>query len=167
MTRAMSPPAVNGEHQTVQQAPQNKVKSSTVPQPTDSHRNQEVQINTWHGDARSSQRDVDIVEQPGGKRDMPVAPEIGDVGLKVGPIEIFWNANAKEPCGADGDIRVGGKVGIDLQAVSEKPQGKDGAMCDGDVRHVEMVGVCSEQIRNGELFGQTSENPGDAALPVE
>lgn len=83
-----------------------------------------------------------------------MAPEIGDVGIEVGPIEIFGDLDAKEPSRTDGDVGIGGKVGVNFDAIGKKPKRKRGALGLCDVVNVQVVGIGGEKIRDGEFFSQ-------------
>lgn len=115
----MAPPSVDGEHHAVENTPNNKVQAGAVPESADKHRNQEVHVDTRDGDPRATERDIHVVHQPGGKRDMPVSPEFRDVDLEIWPIEILRYLYAKQPRGTYGNIGIGRKIRIDFDAIGQ------------------------------------------------
>src|SRR5690349_16943963 len=138
--------AMNGERNAMPKSPEDKADPSTVPNSADQHGSDDVEIDATGRNARSAERNVDVVHQPGSERDVPVTPELRDVGLQVRPVKILRDRNAEEASGADRDVRVRRKVRVDFHAVGEEPQRKNGAVCEGDIGDVEMVGVRGHKI---------------------
>jgi len=55
---------------------------------------------------------------------MPTAPEFGDIGRHIGPVEIFGKAETEEQRQPDRHLRITGKVEVDLkgEGVGADPQ---------------------------------------------
>jgi len=53
---------------------------------------------------------------------MPVVPELGQVQLAVGAVEVFWQSHAHKPAQADGNIGIAGKIEEDLKTVGVQHQ---------------------------------------------
>src|SRR5215468_3583712 len=136
--------AMNGERDAVPKSPQDKVDASTVPDATDQHGGDDVEIDAAGRNARTAERNVDVVHQPGSERNVPVAPELRDVDLQIRPVKIFRDGNAEEARGADGDVGVGGKVRVDFHPVDDEPERKNGPVGDCDIGDVEVAGVRSQ-----------------------
>ena len=97
--------------------------------------------------AAAAERDVDVVAKPGRERDVPAAPEVGRAVRDVGMVEVDDQLEAEPARHAAGDVRVGGEVGVDLDAeredadpeqlerrilVPEDPAGDDGDVVGDD-----------------------------------
>ena len=67
-------------------------------------------------DTTAAQRDVDVVTEPGGQRDMPAAPELGNVAAEIGVGEVAAQADSEELGGTDGDIAVACEVAVNLES---------------------------------------------------
>jgi len=72
------------------------------------------------GCAVAAHRDVEVVLQPLGERDVPPLPEAAAVRGLVGGVEVCREAEAHEEGHAYGDVGVAGEIGIDLQGVDEQ-----------------------------------------------
>ena len=88
-----------------------------MPQTTQDHSDKEVQILPGFAFAIATQRDVEIIPQPGGKRDVPASPEIRDGTGCVGHIEVRSQFKAHQIGQTNGNIRVSTEVAVNLQAV--------------------------------------------------
>src|ERR1700675_2496335 len=105
----MTPPTMCGQHQAVEKTPNDKVQAGTVPETANKHGDQKIHVDARYLNARTSERNVDVVHQPGGKGDVPMTPKFSDISLKVWPVEIFRHFDAEQPRRAYGNIRIGGK----------------------------------------------------------
>jgi hypothetical protein len=77
-------PPLHEEIQPVQPAPQDEIPGRAVPQPTQQHRRQQIDI-TPHGPSPvAAKRDVDVVTQEAAQRDVPAVPEVADVRRLIG-----------------------------------------------------------------------------------
>ena len=65
--------------------------------------------------AAAAQWYVQIVAEPGSKRDVPPAPEFGYIACNVRHVEVFHQIDAEQPRCSDGYVRVTGKVAVDLE----------------------------------------------------
>ena len=74
----------------------------------------------------AAQGDVHIIPEPGGQRDVPPAPEIGNGYRQIGLVEVLQEVEAKHPPQADGHIAVAGEIEIDLQSVGYRSQPSHG-----------------------------------------
>ena len=59
-----------------------------MPQPTEKHRHQEVDIGAYRSLSISPQRYVEIVSKPGGEGDVPATPELRDIPRLVRRIKV-------------------------------------------------------------------------------
>ena len=80
----------------------------------------EVQVGPPRARAVPAQRQVQVVPEPAGERDVPAPPELGDRPRDVRVVEVLQEVEAEHPCQADGHVRVAGEVEVDLQACSRR-----------------------------------------------
>ena len=66
-------------------------------------------------DARTTERNVEVVAEPRRKRDVPAPPKLRDVAREVRRLEVRHELDAKEFGGADGDVAVSGEIPVDLK----------------------------------------------------
>jgi len=112
------PELVQGQRYAVQRSPKDEAHGRPVPQTAEQHGDEQVEIGADTPLAVAAQRDIEIIAQPRGERDVPPAPEFGDRGRFVGGVEVLRKAEAQQQGDADGHIRVTREVAIDLQGVA-------------------------------------------------
>ena len=59
--------------------------------------------------------DVQVIAEPRGQGNVPSPPEFRDVTGEIGRFEIRHQADAKEPCGPNGDVGVPTEISINLE----------------------------------------------------
>ena len=94
-------------------SPKNEVEARAVPQSAEEHRDDEVHVLAALAFAVASERDVDVVANPCGERDVPTTPEVGDTRTAVRGVEV-----AQQQCDADGHVAVAAEIAIDLHGVA-------------------------------------------------
>src|SRR5437667_1458957 len=104
--------------QAVQRTPDDKRPGRAVPQPADQKRQDQVSIKIDAPFSNSAYRDEDVIEQPVGKGNVPAAPEVAQRRGPVRRVEICGQLEAQQQSRSDRDIRVTGKVAVDLQSVT-------------------------------------------------
>src|SRR6185312_12634376 len=109
--------AQDGESHAMQQSPDRERPGRAVPQTAQRERDHEVKIRPPAG-TLARQREVEIIAQPVGQRDVPAPPEIGDVFSTVGMIEIDGQLNAEQQGRAYRDIGVAGEIVVKLPRVA-------------------------------------------------
>ena len=107
----------------VVQSPEHVGPSGTVPEPAEKEGDKGVQDLAGTGAAVATERDIDVVTQPGHQRDMPAAPEITDGGGEIGCAEVLHQLDAEETGTADSNVGVAREVAVDLDA---EEHGTDG-----------------------------------------
>lgn len=103
------------EVHSVEETPGDECPSGPVPQPAQQHRDEQVQIGSRSATAVATERNVEVITEPGGQGDVPASPELGDVAGEIGLVEILGQLNAQQAADPPGDIGVAGEVAIDLQ----------------------------------------------------
>ncbi len=108
-----------------------------------------------------AQRDIQIVAEPGGQRDVPPAPEFLNCGSGIRILKVFLKVKPEHPAHADRHIAVAGKIKIDLQCIAEHahPGGKHADLPRQGKHHVT---IHSHGVGNQQLFGQAANKTPDA-----
>ena len=70
--------------------------------------------------AVATERDVEVVAQPGGKGDVPATPEVGETNRRVGEAEVVRHRKTQTQRRPDRRGRVAGEVAKDLSAEGER-----------------------------------------------
>src|SRR5205085_1217613 len=95
----------------------------TVPQTADAESHQNIDGPFRERDAAATHGEIDIVSKPGGKGDVPSAPEFRDTASMVGGIKILHQFKAHQASRADGNVRVSREITVDLVG---KKNGREG-----------------------------------------
>ena len=111
-------PFVHGQGDPVPSSPQNESPCGAVPESSEQHGDNQVDVGSYVAFAVSSKRNVEVVFQPAGEGDVPAAPEFGDGRRFIGGVEVFVEMEAEQQSDTDGHIGVAGEVAIDLQGVA-------------------------------------------------
>src|SRR5688572_2340148 len=96
-----------------------------MPEAAQQHSNQKVRVSAGFAAATAPQADVEVIAQPGGKTDVPPLPEFAQAGSGVRQGKIDHEVEAKEPGGAPRDVRVTGKIAINLQGERHRSEHDD------------------------------------------
>ena len=118
--------------------------------------------------AVASERDVEVVLQPLGERNMPAFPELARVARLVRRVEILRQIEAHQHSDARGDISVAGEVRIDLQGVAEQRRKILKTSVKQRILEDAVAEIHSEVVAEYQLLGETVQNPEhrDAELPA-
>ncbi len=154
----LGPPALCRQPDPVQSAPADVGPGRSVPQPADDHRDHEVGVGAPRAAPVASQREVDVVPQPAGKGYVPPPPELAQAGRGVRAVEVVREAEAEQQGDADGHVRIGGEVAVDLHAVAvDRDQYLQRRVL---ARGVEdrIDDLCGKQIRERGLLDQAADD---------
>ena len=102
--------------------PQHERPVRAVPQAGDQERDQQVQPPPALPLAVAAERNVEIIAEPRGQRDVPAAPEIADARREVRRVEVLHQVEAEDLRRADRDHRVAAEVAVDLQRKRQRRQ---------------------------------------------
>src|SRR5205823_8487768 len=111
--------ALNDQIRTVQQSPDDKSPGRAVPETTKKHDDHEIQRHPKRRDLIAAERNVKIIAQKRGKRNVPASPEIGETNRGVGKTKIVLEMKAERQGGADRANGVTRKVKKDLSGEGE------------------------------------------------
>lgn len=117
--------------QPVQAAPYKVGQTAAVPESAHEESDHKIQTVPPFGNAAAAQRDIDIVPEPGGERDVPPAPKFLDGEGEVGTLEVGHQVDAEQLGAAYGYVGVAGKIAVDLYGEHD---------C-GDDKHKSHIGV--------------------------
>jgi hypothetical protein len=73
-----------------------------VPEAADEHGGHQGEVGAHVSVAAAAEGDVEIVAEPGGERDAPAAPEVGEADGRVGKAEIIRESKPQAQGGTDG-----------------------------------------------------------------
>ena len=102
-------------------APDQEIPTGAVPQSAEQHGQHQVAVGAPGAVAAAAERNVQIVAQPAGERDVPAPPEVGDAGGQVRAAEIDREMKAEQLRHADRHVGIAGEIEIDLQAEAKMP----------------------------------------------
>ncbi len=114
--------ALDDQQHPVGEAPDHEGPVCAVPDAAYREDYQGVESPARHGDAVAAERNVEVVAEPGGERDVPPPPEFLHAARQVGRVEVV---DQREPHGAgaaEGDAGVAEEVAVDLERVEQHPQ---------------------------------------------
>ena len=106
----------------VERSPDEESPVGSMPEAAHKEDDEGVADARQEGAAAPSQRDVEVIAEPGGEGDVPPSPELCDVAREVGVGEVAHQVDAEEAGGTDGDVGVAGEVAVDLKGEEERPQ---------------------------------------------
>ena len=120
-------------------------------------------------DARTTERNVEVVAKPRRKRDVPAPPKLRDVAGEVRRLEVRHELDAKEFGGADGDVAVAGEIPVDLKGKIHGTEHERGPGVFGVVGE-NVIGINGAGIGDHHLLEhppQDQPQPGDALIVFE
>ena len=142
-------------------APDDEIPRRAVPQASEEHREDEIEIRARLAAAVSAERDVEVFAQPGGERDVPAPPEVGDGFGAVRSVEIFREDEAEHEAESDRHVGVAAEVEVDLERVARHA---DPCFERAARERVECgVGDLSARVREEDFFCQPHEEERGAA----
>ncbi len=141
--------------------PEDEGPAGPVPEAAEQKHHRLVQALPGRAPPAAPQGDVQVVPEPGGQRDVPPAPELGDGGGDVGVLEVLRRVKAQHLSQADGHVAVPGEVEVDLNGVGGGPQPGQAAVQprsqgEGGIRQR------GGQTRDQGLFGKAHGEPPQA-----
>src|SRR5262245_42413500 len=98
-------------------SPDHEGPTGSMPKSSQQHHESQIEIGPALTVPVSPERDVEVIPQPCGKRDMPASPKIGDAFCTIGRSEILRNDQTKHPTQSNCHVRVPGKVEVDLKGI--------------------------------------------------
>ena len=111
--------AINQDEDSIVQAPEDKVPRRAVPEAGQKKDDQNIGRRPRRADVGAAERDVNVVANPGGQRDVPAPPEIRRGFREVGVIEVLDQLKSEQSRCAAGDVGVCGEIGVNLHAESK------------------------------------------------
>src|SRR5450631_1089454 len=98
----------------MQTTPNHERPLRAVPQTPEQHRGDEIGVGAQSPATIPTERDVQVVTQPRGKRDVPAPPKIYDVVRLIGRGKVRREAHPQERRGTDGNVRVAREIRVNL-----------------------------------------------------
>src|SRR5262249_5306237 len=109
------PYLVQGYQQSIECAPSYKVEIRAVPKATKRHSDKDVSCRGHRSGTISSQRNEEVITQPGRQRNMPAAPQFRYVARQKRKIKVKGYLKSEYTSRATSDVRVSGEIEIDLK----------------------------------------------------
>ena len=100
----------------MQRAPHDERERRAVPEPTEHHDGEQIDVGARARDAVAAERHVQVVAQPARERDVPPLPEVLERSRDVGRVEVDRQTKPEHQRQPAGDVRVAGEVAEDLRA---------------------------------------------------
>ena len=147
----------NGEENAVQESPNYKIPRGAVPQSTDSKYNDDIDIRSDFSFPIASKREIEIVAEPVGERDMPSCPKILEGSRQIRFVEISAQFEPEQTGCADGDLRIGRKVKVELEG--EENGGHQGGKTVhvGDIP-INGIDINGQPVSNYNFFEKSDGN---------
>ena len=98
----------------MEQTPDDKGPGRAVPEAADEHHDHEIDHGARGAGAVAADRDVKVIAQESGERDVPAPPEIREPDRGVGKAEVVLQVEPEAQRGADRADRVAGEIEKDL-----------------------------------------------------
>ena len=137
--------------ESVKPAPHYVGELGSMPETADQEYDHLVDIFPELSSSAAPERDIKIILEPGGQRNMPVSPESAYRGREVRGIEVFHQIDPDYLCGTHGDGRVSRKVAVDLERKQHSSYNQVPAAVGFDipVHRVDKNGnpVCQHQLK--------------------
>jgi hypothetical protein len=91
-----------------------------VPQAAEQQDDRKVGVRPGLAQPDSPERDVQVVAQQRGQRDVPAPPELRDGLADVGGVEVLGEDPAHHQAEPDGHVRVGAEIEVNLERVGNR-----------------------------------------------
>ena len=150
------------ENYAVQQAEHHILPRRAVPQAGERKDDEQVQAGAAQPTAASAQRDIEIVPEPAGQRDMPPPPVFADRAGEIRVVEVFRQGDTEEFSDADGHIAVAGEVKIQLHHIRRVAQHKNRCRQRGGGHRCDLCVDQRQLVGDDGLFGKAQHQPLDA-----
>ena len=108
--------------------PRNKSPVGAMPKAAYQEDYQRITNDFGFSGATAAQRNVEIIAEPRGERDVPAPPELSNVATEIGIVEVAHQPNAKQLGHTDGDIGIAREVGVDLEGEEHGRQRQSGTV---------------------------------------
>lgn len=111
---------MDGEPNAVQSSPNEEHQGTAVPDTGSQHRDKQTETSAHNPVSIASERDIEIVAEPGRERNVPSVPEIREVAAAIGEGKILAQTDAKHGCDTDADVAVTAEIQVDLHGEAKK-----------------------------------------------
>lgn len=108
------------EEYSVRGTPQDEGPVGTVPDTADQKRNEQVEQVSAVRYAIAPERNIDVVHEPGRKRDVPSSPELLERSGKIGPSEIFHQTESHRLGYPYRDEGITSEITVDLKGEKDR-----------------------------------------------
>ena len=148
------------------QTPADKRPVRPVPEPREAPDGKEVPNQPPLRAPAAAERNVHIVQEPGGQTHVPPAPEVRDGVRHVGVVEIFGQRKAKQKRQPQRQIGVAREVKIDLQRVTDRARPRIDRRERGRWQRERLLRDGPRGRRQQRLFAKPENQPRHACVQV-
>ena len=110
---------MNRETYTMHSSPEHKFPGCAMPQTSDQHSQEVIEISSECSFSISTQRNIHIVSQPRRERYMPPSPELCQVSRLIWKIKVRAQSISHDQGYSDCHIRISRKVAVDLHRITD------------------------------------------------
>ena len=149
--------------------PQHKIQGTAVPKAADEKGDHIRRDGDHHPvllqECAIQERDdrlEDVNPQESGEGDVPPFPKIGDIGRKIGVLEVLGHANAQHPAHPDGDVAVAGKVDVDVERIEHRGGNHSAPRSKRRNKRLVINGIRLYQRNDEQRFHRTVEDAAHA-----
>ena len=165
LSEHLRPDAMPRQRKTMQGAPQHKCPRRAVPEAAQQEGDEQVAQGPSRAPAVATQRNVQIIAEPAGQRDVPAPPEVLYIRGLVGGIKVPRQMDIEEQRTAYGHVAVAGKVKVELERIGDALQGSfqkgQGACLIEAIVH-----DGGEIVGNEDFFGKTYAQDEQAVVDI-
>src|SRR5262249_24904331 len=149
--------AMNAQPGSVNHSPDDKMPGGAVPEAAQRHGDEEVQTRAPRARAAATQRNIAVIAESSGQRDVPAPPELGDAGGEIRHVKVLSQLVAERVCQPQGHVRVSGEVTVNLDGVRENADPQSAC---GIVARVceDRIGKERHAIRDGQLLEEAEDD---------
>lgn len=110
---------MHGKSHSMHRTPEHEFPCRTMPQTTDKHRKEVVEVGAEGAFAVAAKGDIKVIAKPRGERNVPATPEFGKASALIRGIEVDAETETHDQRQTDSHIRVTGEVAIYLHRITE------------------------------------------------
>ena len=156
------PELMGCQSNTMQHAPKDEIPGSPMPQTAQKHGDNKVGVLAYLTFTVAAQRDIEIIAQPTGKRNMPTTPKLCNGCRLIRRVEVHIKMEAQQQGNADSHIAVPGEVAIDLERIAVNAHKVFHARIQSRIIEDALHKVDADIVRDNRFLEQSAYNQEDA-----
>ena len=113
---------VDHEEKAVRTSPDDERPARSMPEASEEHGRDQIEIPPWHAPAIATQWNVQVVTQEFGEGHMPAPPELYDSTRLVRRVEVLGKLDSKHVTQSDRHVGIPREVKVDLERIGERTE---------------------------------------------